>query len=218
MKILVFDTETTGLPSDRNASIRDVTKWPHIIQLSYILYDIDMKKTLCCVDDIIKLDDNVEISEKSIELHKITRSISNRKGILISEAINNFNMVLETADVVVAHNLSFDKKMIMVECVRLNMKQYFTNSSGKGVKEYCSMKNSVGICKIERVNSKGEKYYKYPSLSELHNYLFGHYPENVHDSMADVLICLRCYYKMIIGLDILSNGCSIIRKLYKLYN
>ncbi len=218
MKILVFDTETTGLPSDRNASIRDVTKWPHIIQLSYILYDIDMQKTLCCVDDIIKLDDNVEISEKSIELHKITRSISNRKGILISEAINNFNMVLETADVVVAHNLSFDKKMIMVECVRLNTKQYFTNSSGKGVKEYCSMKNSVGICKIERVNSKGEKYYKYPTLSELHNYLFGHYPENVHDSMADVLICLRCYYKMIKGLDILSNGCSIIRKLYKLYN
>ena len=218
MKILVFDTETTGLPSDRNASIRDVTKWPHIIQLSYILYDVDMQKTLCCVDDIIKLDDNVEISEKSIELHKITRSISNRKGILISEAINNFNMVLETADVVVAHNLSFDKKMIMVECVRLNTKQYFTNSSGKGVKEYCSMKNSVELCKIERVNSKGEKYYKYPTLSELHNYLFGHYPENVHDSMADVLICLRCYYKMFKEIDILTNGCSIIKKLYKLYN
>ncbi len=218
MKILVFDTETTGLPSERNASIRDVTKWPHIIQLSYILYDIDMKKTLCCVDDIIKLDDNVEISEKSIELHNITRSISNRKGILISEAINNFNMVLETADVVVAHNLSFDKKMIMVECVRLNTKQYFTNTSGRGVKEYCSMKNSVELCKIERVNSKGEKYYKYPTLSELHNYLFGYYPENVHDSMADVLICLRCYYKMFKEIDILTNGCSIIKKLYKLYN
>ena len=192
--------------------------WPYIVQLSYILYDIDMKKTLCCVDDIIKLDDNVEISEKSIELHNITRSISNRKGILISEAINNFNMVLETADVVVAHNLSFDKKMIMVECVRLNTKQYFTNTSGRGVKEYCSMKNSVELCKIERVNSKGEKYYKYPTLSELHNYLFGYYPENVHDSMADVLICLRCYYKMIKGLDILTNGCSIIKKLHKLYN
>ena len=218
MKILVFDTETTGLPSERNASIRDVTKWPHIIQLSYILYDVDMKKTLCCVDDIIKLDDNVEISEKSIELHNITRSISNRKGILISEAINNFNMVLETADVVVAHNLSFDKKMIMVECVRLNTKQYFTNTSGRGVKEYCSMKNSVELCKIERVNSKGEKYYKYPTLSELHNYLFGYYPENVHDSMADVLICLRCYYKMIKEIDILTNGCSIIKKLYNLYN
>tara|TARA_Y100000592_G_scaffold45567_1_gene72304 strand:+ start:4022 stop:4678 length:657 start_codon:yes stop_codon:yes gene_type:complete len=218
MKILVFDTETTGLPSERNASIRDVTKWPHIIQLSYILYDVDMKKTLCCVDDIIKLDDNVEISEKSIELHNITRSISNRKGILISEAINNFNMVLETADVVVAHNLSFDKKMIMVECVRLNTKQYFTNTSGRGVKEYCSMKNSVELCKIERVNSKGEKYYKYPTLSELHNYLFGYYPENVHDSMADVLICLRCYYKMFKEIDILTNGCSIIKKLYKLYN
>ena len=35
MKILVFDTETNGLP-EKNASIYDLNKWPHIIQLSYI--------------------------------------------------------------------------------------------------------------------------------------------------------------------------------------
>ena len=218
MKILVFDTETTGLPSERNASIRDVDKWPHIIQISYILYDTDIDKVLCCVDNIVRLEDDVEISEKSIELHKITRTLSKRKGIHIRNAINDFNMVLENTELVVAHNLSFDKKMVMVECVRLNMKQKFTNGSGRGVREYCSMKNNVSLCKIEKVGWDGEKYYKYPTLSELHNYLFGNSPENVHDSMADVLICLRCYCKITNNVDILVNGCSIVKKIYKLYN
>ena len=44
MKVLVFDTETTGLPTERNASISDLEVWPHIVQLSYILYDVDEKK------------------------------------------------------------------------------------------------------------------------------------------------------------------------------
>ena len=29
-KVIVFDTETTGLPIGRNPSIRETTKWPHI--------------------------------------------------------------------------------------------------------------------------------------------------------------------------------------------
>ena len=37
-RILIFDTETTGLP-EKYASIRDYEKWPYIIQLSYIIYD-----------------------------------------------------------------------------------------------------------------------------------------------------------------------------------
>jgi len=35
MKILVFDTETTGLP-ERSSSIKETDKWPYIIQISYI--------------------------------------------------------------------------------------------------------------------------------------------------------------------------------------
>ena len=34
--ILVFDTETTGLPKGKNPSIYKTELWPHIIQLSYL--------------------------------------------------------------------------------------------------------------------------------------------------------------------------------------
>jgi len=81
MKVLVFDTETTGLPKDRYASINDLEMWPYIVQLSYILYDTDSQKMLSCKDHIIKIDPSVDITEGSIAIHGITRTICQRKGI-----------------------------------------------------------------------------------------------------------------------------------------
>ena len=156
----------------------------------------------------IKLDEGVHISAKSIEMHGITRSTSMRKGIPIAEAIHNFNNALQEADTVIAHNISFDKQMIMVECNRLKTKQYFTTGNGYGIKEYCTMKNSVNVCKIEKQSASGKIYHKFPTLSELHEHLFGFTPNNTHDSMSDVLICFRCYYVLVNDKDVVTGGCS----------
>ena len=126
MKVLVFDTETTGLPTERNPSITDTDSWPFILQISYILFDTDENKILECKDDIIKLDSSVEITQGSIAIHGITPKICERKGIPIKEALDKFNELLIKADRVVGHNVSFDKRMIMVESIRNKMKQYFT--------------------------------------------------------------------------------------------
>ena len=56
------------------------------------------------------------------------------------------------------------------------------------------MKNSINICKIEKINKKGEKYYKYPKLIELYKHIFNNDVNNLHDSMTDILVCFRCYY------------------------
>ena len=44
MIILVMDTETTGLPLKRNASVMQTTLWPYVVQLSLILYDTEQIK------------------------------------------------------------------------------------------------------------------------------------------------------------------------------
>lgn len=215
MKVLVFDTETTGLPM-KWAKVNEVDKWPHIIQLSHILYDTDTDKIIDCYDDIIKLDDNINISDESINMHGITRSQSKRRGIHICDALEKFNEIILKADVIVGHNVSFDIKMVMVELKRNNKKQFFSNSSGYGIKEFCTMKNSVDICKIVKIKENGDTYYKYPRLAELHINLFENHPNGTHDSMADVLICLRCYYKIVNNTDILTK-CATLKKLYDLY-
>ena len=53
MKSIVFDTETTGLPLNKNSSIYNTHEWPHIIQLSYIVYDEDNHKVIANVNDFI---------------------------------------------------------------------------------------------------------------------------------------------------------------------
>lgn len=39
------------------------------------------------------------------------------------------------------------------------------------------------------------KYKKWPTLLEFHKHLFNTAPENLHNSIVDVLVCLRCFLK-----------------------
>jgi DNA polymerase-3 subunit epsilon len=201
MKVLVFDTETTGLPKEKNASIYQTELFPHIVQLSYILYDTDTNEPMIIVDNIIKIDETVELPEESVAIHKITRQMTRTKGIHIKSALARFNYFLNMADIAIAHNIKFDKKVIMVECIRNKIAHCFKN-----IKEYCTCMNGIEICKIPKVNDKGETYFKYPRLSELHQKLFNYVPDGTHNALIDVLLCLRCYvYINYNGYDALNN-------------
>lgn len=212
MKVLVFDTETTGLPKkDTNGNtplIYASHMWPHIIQLSYVLYDTTKNTILVNHDHIIKIGNNVDLSEKSVEIHGITRAKSQQEGKDICEALELFHICAHNADMIVAHNLSFDRQMILAECYRNRAtlkKKYHLPVNAENLEIFpfqkktrdqlfCTMKNTTDLCCIEAVNKKdGSKYYKYPTLSELHQHLFEEVPQNTHNSLVDVLVCLRCF-------------------------
>jgi hypothetical protein len=134
-------------------------------------------------------------------LHKITQEINERIGVDRREALKTFNMELQQADIIIGHNISFDKRLIMVECIRNKVQQHF-NYRGNKKYEYCTMKNTVDLCKIEKIGKEGDTYFKYPTLSELYFHLFNEVPKNVHNSFMDVLFCLRCYYKITYNMDL----------------
>ena len=217
MQVLVFDTETTGLPKDRNASITQTELWPHIVQLSYILYDVNTGKIVTSRDDIIKIDSTVEISQESIKFHKITRQITQEKGIELRTAIKKFNEAMDQAHVIIAHNIVFDKDMIMVECLRLNEPQRFTVNNVRKP-EYCTMKKTRDVCKIPKLNKKtGKINFKWPKLEELYKILFNETPKGFHNAMADVIFCLRCYIKVKMGRDLFVNACDQLNIMYNNY-
>ena len=81
MKILIFDTETTGLPIGRNPSIYDTQKWPHILQLSYIVYDSETNDIITVEDDYIRIDDDVVIEPGSQKIHNISKELLIERGI-----------------------------------------------------------------------------------------------------------------------------------------
>jgi len=118
MKVLIFDTETTGLPEGKNPSIYETQKWPHIIQLSYIVYDSETNDIVTLEDDYISIGNDVIIQPESQKIHNISREMLIDKGISIEQALEKFNKFSEMSDLLVGHNVSFDKRMVMVEGIR----------------------------------------------------------------------------------------------------
>ena len=210
MNILVFDTETTGLPKSTFSKVHNTREWPFIVQISYILFDNDSNEILVANDHIIKMKKNITISDESVNIHGISNERSQKEGIPIQEGLTLLMKCMESANIIVGHNVNFDKNMIMVELHRNsnqfpNKGSYKTISLGGSedfdieqlyIKDFiCTMKMGLNICNIKVQNVfTGEITKKYPKLLELHKHLFSCEPKNLHNSFIDVIVCLRCYY------------------------
>jgi DNA polymerase III epsilon subunit-like protein len=191
MKVFVFDTETSGLPKERNPSIYDTDKWPHVMQVSYIIYNTDTGEIDEKYDAYIKLNTWVIVDPVSEGIHGITREIMDTKGVPIQEALVRVRDALGKVDICVGHNVSFDKRFLIVEGIRNSIRMNFPA-------DYCTMKNGKEMCKIDFTFSNGEKGFKFPKLMELYEHLFPGIPapQNLHNSFADTIITLKCYCKM----------------------
>ena len=196
MKVFVFDTETSGLPKERNPSIYDTDKWPHIMQISYIIYNTETCELEETYDAYIRLNSWVIVDPVSEGIHGITREIMESKGIPIQEALIRVRDALSKVDICVGHNVSFDKRFMIVEGIRNSIRMNFPM-------DYCTMKNGKEVCKIEYTFSNGEKGFKFPKLMELYEHLFPGIPapQNLHNSFADTIITLKCYCKLAHGVN-----------------
>lgn len=222
MKILVFDTETTGLPKTKFISPSTLDQWPYIVQFSFIIYDSLLNDIVESKDDIIKLPENVLIPEESTKIHNITNELSQKSGLQINEILNVFFDHLRNVDRLVGHNIEFDLNMIKVEISRIinenqvtpeQLKLYKYNlhflNNYKNIS--CTLKDSIKFCNIQVINKSGKPYLKYPKLIELHDKLFNETPKNLHNSFNDILVTLRCFMKLKYDIDLIDN-CMTFKK------
>lgn len=220
MKIAVFDTETTGLPKTKIINEQTLNLWPYIVQFSYIIYDTEINKIIKTVDFIIKIPENINISDEVSDIHGITNFISQTSQYKINNALSEFcsDYLNYNIDLIVGHNLSFDINMLKIELTReinnknnISDKRYFSqlldilNDTKTDSSElYCTMQKSIELCNLKTKNKYGKEYLKFPKLNELHIKLFNTSPKNLHNSLNDVLICLRCYYMLEHKIDIIE--------------
>jgi DNA polymerase-3 subunit alpha len=223
MNVLIFDVETTGLlPKTKD------DPQVYITQLSFALYDTKNNRLIKTYNAFINIPEDVVISEKITQITGIDREKLNKDGIDIVEALEVFFDAYSRADVIVAHNLDFDSKVMEVEAAR-NYERFTNRETAPfivwmfdsiynklfDIQMKCSMKMSIDLCNIQKKNSFGT-YKKYPTLCELYETLFHTKPENLHNSMMDVIVCLRCYLKMDYNIDISESDFSsfIARAIY----
>jgi DNA polymerase-3 subunit epsilon len=208
MRVLVFDTETTGLPKSKLISPDTLHLWPYIVQLSFVIYDTDLNDIAEAKDFIINVEGKVIIPEESINIHGITNEISRSKGVTIEEVLNEFFYYLRNVDKVVGHNVSFDINMLKIELLRIIYLNKNISSEEQTETKYnlhfltnfknisCTLQDSIDLCDIKAIDRYGKQYAKWPKLSELHQKLFDTIPNNLHNSFNDILATLRCFVKM----------------------
>ena len=208
MLALIFDTETTGLP-EKNASIDKLESWPHVLQLSFIVFNLNTNSIVASKDYYIKINKSVEISEKSQEIHGISYNKLKENGIHIKPILYDFKRYLNICNLVIGHNINFDINMMIIEGKRNKIPVTFINKLC-----ICTMKSNINFCNIIRVNKYNREFKKFPSLLELFNQLFPNEKvDKFHNSFADILVTLRCYYKKEFDNDLFETN----RRYKKLY-
>ena len=185
---LIFDTETTGLPKRWDAPITDVDNWPRCIQIAWQLHDA-MGRCIESQDYLIQ-PDGFNIPYDAEKIHGISTELAQEQGEELSKVLAIFNIALGKAKFVVGQNVKFDLNIMGAEFVRENV----TNALQElPVLDTCT-EHTASLCEIP-----GGRYgkFKLPTLTELHQYLFGTPFSEAHNATADVEATTRCFLELI---------------------
>ncbi|WP_299726745.1 3'-5' exonuclease [uncultured Endozoicomonas sp.] len=186
MLIQLFDTETTGLPKDWRAPMTDLDNWPRIIQLAYLVFDLDGNE-VGSFNELIKPDGWTMPTEKFWIDNGFSQEKSEAEGIPIADALGSFITDYNKADALVAHNISYDYNVTGAELLRAGIR------AGKKNRQFCTKEIGTDFCQLPGNYGK----YKWPTLSELHNKLFGCDFDNAHDALADVRATANCFFELV---------------------
>ena len=183
--ILFCETETTGLPKNWKASTSNLENWPRLVQLAWRIYDEN--GNFIEADNVIIKPKSYIIPLESSAIHGITHERAILEGKKIATVLKKFKKQLNRVDLIVAHNMSFDKKVVGSEFLRHSNKNPL-----KKIDKYCTMERSTNICKIP-----GNFGFKWPRLDELHMFLFKEEIEESHNAAIDIQFTSKCYWEMI---------------------
>ena len=185
---LIFDTETTGLPKRWDAPITDSNNWPRCIQIAWQLHD----ELGNCIEhqDFLVTAEGFNIPYDAEKIHGISTALANEQGVGLKEMLEKFNIALSKSKFVVGQNVGFDTNIIGAEFHRLGIDN---NLQELPVLDTCT-ERTAKLCQIP--GGRGGRF-KLPTLTELHQYLFGTGFGEAHNATADVEATTRCFFELI---------------------
>jgi DNA polymerase III epsilon subunit-like protein len=188
MKILFFDTETTGL-FPKYWTENDLKYCPRLIQLGFSAYD--NRNQIAEFGTIVLPHTSFEVEEGAFKAHGISKAKVLSEGASLTQVLLDFEKWVNWADMVICHNTDFDFPLVGCEFLRLKLPDPLSSR-----KQFCTMKHSTDIVRIPSMYPRYGKY-KYPTLQELHKYLFREGFSGAHDAISDIRATVRCYFEML---------------------
>ena len=185
---LIFDTETTGLPKKWNAPVTDIDNWPRCVQLAWQVHD----NLGNCIDnkDFLIKPDGYNIPYDSEKIHGISTELAEEDGYNLLDVLKQFNEAVKESKFVIGHNVKFDLNIMGCEFHRANLQN---NLDVANILDTCYEKTAL-LCMIP--GGRGGKY-KFPTLTELHSFLFSKPFAEAHNATADVEATARCFLELI---------------------
>lgn len=185
--LLFFDTETTGLPLRRNASPDDISNWPRLVQLAWILQD-EKCRVIQKYSAIIR-PNGFKIPKETSDIHGITHEYALKEGIPPEDVLNEFCQAVRKSELLIAHNFKFDYPVIYAEFKRCGIPHDMADK-----KYVCTMMGTKNLLRIPHPKIRYD--YKWPRLEELHRYLFHTDFKGAHNALTDVEITAKCFWEL----------------------
>ena len=206
---LIFDTETTGLPSNWDAPLSDSDNWPRCVQIAWQLHASDGR--MISHDDFIVIPDGFDIPFESEKVHGISTDLATREGVSIQQVVESFIEVVDKAEFLVGHNLKFDLNIMGAELLRLGKENILTT---KSILDTCT-EDTATMCQLQ--GGRGGKF-KLPTLNELYAFLFNDTFDEAHNATADVEATTRAFFELLrqnkFTLNELQQSTQDIQKTY----
>ena len=183
---LIFDTETTGLPRNWAAPITDTNNWPRCVQIAWQLHDA--MGNLIEHQDYLINPEGYNIPYDAERIHGISTELAQQNGIDLKIALERFNEALSKAKFIVGQNVGFDVNIMGCEFYRMGIN---SPMSQMPILDTCT-ETTAELIKLP--GGRGGKF-KLPTLTELHQYLFGVPFSEAHNATADVEATTRCFLR-----------------------
>jgi DNA polymerase III epsilon subunit-like protein len=139
---------------------------------------------------------------RNAHIHNITQQYAESHGVPFCDAIFDMLEDLSKIDILVSHNMDFDKPILLSELYRYELGEIIRHINR--AKHFCTMKQCTSVTK------KGNPPYKWPKLCELHDHLFNEKSVTAHNALADTNVLAKCFWQMY-DLDILSITAEGVR-------
>jgi DNA polymerase III subunit epsilon len=184
MSICAFDTETNGLD--------DVIR---LVEIGAVLID-DNGIERASISLIIR-PDGWSIPENVSRIHGITTEIAVQFGVPLVVGIASLTNLWSVASVRVAHNLSFDEKVIATAIASIGRASMLTWPPAACTKELAAP--VLNLPPTEKMLAAGYNKPKPPSLKECYQHFFHEDVPGAHGALADARACARVYRALIGG-------------------
>ncbi|WP_422096852.1 exonuclease domain-containing protein [Variovorax sp.] len=200
-----YDTETTGLPLFKEPS--EHPGQPHIVQLGACLVDLDTRVVHSTLDVIVK-PEGWDIPDEVAAIHGITTELgaavgvpeAEAVGVPEAEAVGVFLAMWQRAACRIAHNESFDARILRIALMRhfpaCEGEQAWADVWKAGVAQ-CTQLISTPILKLpptEKMKRAGFLKHKSANLGEAYQHFTGKPLVGAHSAIVDVRACMDVFF------------------------